>query len=71
MKNIYSGNRLIFIKNTQMRTTLMLQWLLPSILSIFVLGSPSEAATLESWQFKVNQNELSLSQGRMTALVSD
>lgn len=59
MKNIYSGNRLIFIKNTQMRTTLMLQWLLPSILSIFVLGSPSEAATLESWQFKVNQNELS------------
>ena len=37
----------------------MLQWLLPSILSIFVLGSPSEAATLKSWEFKVNQNQLS------------
>ncbi|MDE5111441.1 MAG: N-acetylmuramoyl-L-alanine amidase, partial [Trichodesmium sp. St7_bin2_1] len=42
-----------------MRQTLMLQWLLPSILSIFVLGSPSEAATLKSWEFKVNQNQLS------------
>ncbi|MCL2923353.1 MAG: N-acetylmuramoyl-L-alanine amidase [Trichodesmium sp. MAG_R04] len=37
----------------------MLQSLLPSILSIFVLGSLSEAATLKSWQFKVNQSQLS------------
>lgn len=59
MKNIYSGNRLLFLKSTQMGKILMLRWLVPSILSIFVLGSPSEAATLESWQFKVNENQLS------------
>ncbi|MCL2932941.1 MAG: N-acetylmuramoyl-L-alanine amidase [Trichodesmium sp. MAG_R03] len=59
MKNIYSGNSLIFLKSTKMQKTLMLQRLLLSILSIFILGSPSEAATLESWQFKVNQNQLS------------
>ncbi len=59
MKNIYPGNRLLFLNSTQLGKNLILRWLLPSILSVFVLGSPSEAATLESWQFKVNQNELS------------
>ena len=59
MKNIYPRNSLIFLKSTKMRKTLMLQRLLPSILSIFVLGSLSEAATLESWEFKVNQSKLS------------
>ncbi|MGD1807877.1 AMIN domain-containing protein, partial [Dapis sp. BLCC M126] len=59
MKNIYPGNRLIFLNSTQLGKNLILRWLLPSILSVFVLGSPSEAATLESWQFKVNQNQLS------------
>ncbi|GGA32705.1 N-acetylmuramoyl-L-alanine amidase [Okeania sp. KiyG1] len=37
----------------------MVRYLLPSILSVFVLGSPTEAATLESWQFQANQNRLS------------
>ncbi|NES04915.1 MAG: N-acetylmuramoyl-L-alanine amidase [Okeania sp. SIO2F4] len=59
MKNIYPGNRLIFLNSTQLGKNLILRCLLPSILSVFVLGSPSEAATLESWQFKVNQNQLS------------
>ncbi|MDJ0556781.1 MAG: N-acetylmuramoyl-L-alanine amidase [Microcoleaceae cyanobacterium MO_207.B10] len=63
MKNIYPGNRLIFLKlkNTQMRKNLMLRWLLPSLISIFAIASPTEAATLESWQFEVNQNRLSFS----------
>ncbi|MEM1171961.1 MAG: N-acetylmuramoyl-L-alanine amidase [Cyanobacteria bacterium P01_H01_bin.35] len=59
MKNIYPGNRLSFLKSTQLGKNFMLRWLLPSIVSVFVLGSPSEAATLESWQFRVNQNQLS------------
>lgn len=57
--NIYPGNRLIFLNSTQMRKNLMLRWLLPSVISIFALGNPTEAATLESWQFEVNQNRLS------------
>ncbi|MDY7003298.1 MAG: N-acetylmuramoyl-L-alanine amidase [Cyanobacteriota bacterium] len=59
MKNIYPGNRVIFLKSTQMGKNLMVRYLLPSILSVFVLGSPTEAATLESWQFQANQNRLS------------
>ena len=59
MKNIYPVNVLILLKSTQMVKTLMLRWLLPSIVSVFVLGTPSEAATLESWKFQVNQNQLS------------
>ncbi len=35
-----------------------LHWLLPSILSIFVLSSTAEAAKLRSWRFDVNQNRL-------------
>ena len=33
-------------------------WLLPSILSIFVLSSTAEAAKLRSWRFDANQNQL-------------
>lgn len=33
-------------------------WLLPSILSIFVLSSTAEAAKLRSWRFDTNQNRL-------------
>ncbi len=33
-------------------------WLLPSILSIFVLSSTAEAAKLRSWRFDANQNRL-------------
>ncbi|MGB3510070.1 MAG: N-acetylmuramoyl-L-alanine amidase [Microcoleaceae cyanobacterium] len=58
-KNIYPGNRLIFLNSTQMGKNLMLRWLLPSVISIFALGNPTEAATLESWQFEANQNRLS------------
>lgn len=35
-----------------------LHWLLPSILSIFVLSSTAEAAKLRSWRFDTNQNRL-------------
>lgn len=59
MKNIYPGNRFISLKSNQMGKNLMVRYLLPSILSVFVLGSPTEAATLESWQFQANQNRLS------------
>ncbi|MEB3342432.1 N-acetylmuramoyl-L-alanine amidase [Okeania sp.] len=59
MKNIYSENRLFFLKGTQMGKNLMLRWLLPSILSVFVLGVPSEATTLESWRFEQDRNQLS------------
>lgn len=33
-------------------------WLLPSILSVFVLSSTAEAAKLRSWRFDTNQNRL-------------
>jgi N-acetylmuramoyl-L-alanine amidase len=33
-------------------------WLLPSILSVFVLSSTAEAAKLRSWRFDANQNRL-------------
>ncbi|WP_009631774.1 N-acetylmuramoyl-L-alanine amidase [Synechocystis sp. PCC 7509] len=33
-------------------------WLLPSILSVFVLSSSAEAAKLRSWRFDTNQNRL-------------
>ncbi len=58
MNNVDPGHSLI-LKSTQMGKTLMLRWLLPSLISVFVLGSPSKAATLESWQFEANQNQLS------------
>lgn len=33
-------------------------WLLPSILSVFVLSSAAEAAKLKSWRFDASQNQL-------------
>jgi len=33
-------------------------WLLPSIVSIFFLSSPANAARLQSWRFNANQNQL-------------
>ncbi|MBW4665323.1 MAG: N-acetylmuramoyl-L-alanine amidase [Chroococcus sp. CMT-3BRIN-NPC107] len=36
-------------------------WLLPSILSVFVLSTSAEAAKLRSWRFDVNQNRLHFS----------
>lgn len=37
-----------------------LYWLLPSTLSIFLISSPSEAASLKSWHFNAKQNRLEI-----------
>lgn len=37
-----------------------LYWLLPSTLSIFLISSPTEAASLKSWHFNAKQNRLEI-----------
>jgi N-acetylmuramoyl-L-alanine amidase len=42
-----------------MGKTLFSRWLMPGLVSFFVLTSPAEAASLQSWQFESSQNRLS------------
>ncbi|MGL5921614.1 AMIN domain-containing protein, partial [Chroococcidiopsis sp.] len=37
-----------------------LYWLLPSTLGIFLISSPTEAASLKSWHFNAKQNRLEI-----------
>lgn len=42
-----------------MGKTLFSRWLMPGLVSFFILTSPAEAASLQSWQFESSQNRLS------------
>ncbi|WP_413161917.1 N-acetylmuramoyl-L-alanine amidase [Capilliphycus salinus ALCB114379] len=42
-----------------MGKTLLLRWLFPSLVSLFLLVSPSEAAQLQFWRYETEQNRLS------------
>ncbi|WP_254034376.1 hypothetical protein [Planktothrix agardhii] len=42
-----------------MGKTLFLRWLMPGLVSFFILTSPAKAASLQSWQFESSQNRLS------------
>ena len=42
-----------------MGKTLLLRWLFPSLVSLFLLTSPVEAAQLQFWRFETSQNQLS------------
>ncbi len=42
-----------------MAKILLLRWIFPSLVSLFLLVSPGEAAQLQSWRFETSQNRLS------------
>lgn len=44
---------------SRMGKTLFLRWLMPGLVSFFILTSPAKAASLQSWQFESSQNRLS------------
>jgi N-acetylmuramoyl-L-alanine amidase len=49
------------MKSNQEKTTLKLHWLLSgTFVTVFMLSSPSRAATLESWRFDSSQNQLEI-----------
>ncbi len=49
------------MKSNQEKTTLKLHWLLSgTCVTVFMLSSPSRAATLESWRFDSSQNQLEI-----------
>ncbi|WP_152964893.1 AMIN domain-containing protein, partial [Limnoraphis robusta] len=42
-----------------MGKTLLLRWIFPSLVSLFLLVSPGEAAQLQFWRFETSENRLS------------
>jgi N-acetylmuramoyl-L-alanine amidase len=50
--------QLWLIKTKRGAKAVKLGWLLPSLLGVFLLTSPAEAARLKFWRFDTNQNQL-------------